>query len=59
MLKYVRELKFEATPNYSALHKLIGEMAAKGRFVLDNIFDWDTNPKMQAKLRKSSRKLEV
>lgn len=43
LLSYCRELKFEETPNYEAMKKLLRDIAAKKKFTFDNVFDWGKN----------------
>jgi hypothetical protein len=40
MLKYARELKFNATPNYELLRELLMKAMKKNNFHDDTKFDW-------------------
>ncbi|TAQ91643.1 hypothetical protein B7494_g90 [Chlorociboria aeruginascens] len=39
-LKYVRSLRFEDTPDYSHLRKLLRDLFVRSGFEYDNVFDW-------------------
>jgi len=41
LMKYCRELKFEETPKYDYINKLLIDIGKKESFVFDNLFDWD------------------
>ena len=59
MLKYVRSLKFEETPNYAGLHKLLNDVAVKKGFKFDNIFDWNDTVRHPSKLPKEIKKVPI
>jgi len=40
ILKYCRSLKFEETPNYKHIKKLLRDVAEENNFTFDNVFDW-------------------
>ncbi len=56
MLWYVRELKFEETPDYTRLHRQLGEVATKQGLGLDGAFDWEEDLKLHKTHRKASMK---
>jgi len=40
MLQYVRRLRFEETPDYNNLYKLLSKIAKNNGFIIDRNLDW-------------------